>query len=219
MSSVPGSLGPQQRSADLERMATEEFDVLVVGGGVTGAGCALDAVTRGLSVALIEQRDLASGTSSRSSKLLHGGLRYLEQRDFALVREALRERGILAGKVCPHLVRPVSFLIPLTHRFWQRLYYGAGVLLYDILSLGRKNPLPHHRHLSRKGALALMPGLKRSWLIGGIVYHDAQIDDARHTLAVARTAARHGAAIVTSAQLEDLIIEAGEVRGARVLDV
>lgn len=219
MGSVPGSLGPRQRTTDLERLASEEFDVLVVGGGVTGVGCALDAVTRGLSVALIEQRDLASGTSSRSSKLLHGGLRYLEQRDFALVREALHERGLLMSTICPHLVRPVSFLIPLTHRVWQRLYYGAGVLLYDILALGRRNSLPRHRHLSRRGALALMPGLKRSSLIGGIVYHDAQVDDARHTLAVARTAARHGAAIVTSARLDDLVIEDGVVRGARVIDV
>jgi len=219
MGSVPGSLGPRQRTADLERLASEEFDVLVVGGGVTGVGCALDAVTRGLSVALIEQRDLASGTSSRSSKLLHGGLRYLEQRDFGLVREALHERGLLMSRICPHLVRPVSFLIPLTHRVWQRLYYGAGVLLYDILALGRRNSLPRHRHLSRRGALALMPGLKRSSLVGGIVYHDAQVDDARHTLAVARTAARHGAAIVTSARLDDLVIEDDVVRGARVIDV
>ncbi len=219
MGSVPGSLGPRQRSSDLERLAAEEFDVLVVGGGVTGVGCALDAVTRGLSVALIEQRDLASGTSSRSSKLLHGGLRYLEQKDFALVHEALHERGLLMSVISPHLVRPVSFLIPLTHRVWQRLYYGAGVLLYDILALGRRNSLPRHRHLSRRRALELMPGLKRSSLVGGIVYHDAQVDDARHTLAVARTASRHGAAVVTSARLDDLIIEDGAVCGARVVDV
>ena len=103
--------------------------MLVIGGGVTGVGCALDAVTRGLSVALVEQRDLASGTSSRSSKLLHGGLRYLEQRDFALVREALRERGLLTGTIFPHLLRPVSFLLPLYTRIWLRLFYGAGVLL------------------------------------------------------------------------------------------
>ena len=125
--------------------------MLIIGGGVTGVGCALDAVTRGLSVALVEQRDLASGTSSRSSKLLHGGLRYLEQRDFALVREALHERGLLMRHLCPHLVRPVSFLIPLTHRIWQRIYYGAGVLVYDMLAtIGRSNPLPFHRHLTNQ---------------------------------------------------------------------
>jgi len=204
---VPGSLSPKQRASDLARLRDEEFDVLVIGGGVTGVGCALDAVTRGLRVALVEQRDLASGTSSRSSKLLHGGLRYLEQLDFGLVREALHERGLLMRTVCPHLVRPVRFLIPLTHRVWQRLYYGAGVLLYDLLAMTGKNPLPHHRHLSRRRALELVPGLKRSALIGGIIYYDAQIDDARHTLAVARTAFRHGAAIVTSTQVSGLIFD------------
>ena len=204
---MPGSLGPAQRARDLDRLRTEEFDVLVIGGGITGVGCALDAATRGLSVALVEQRDIASGTSSRSSKLLHGGLRYLEQRDFALVREALHERGLLTTTVCPHLVRPVRFLIPLTHRVWQRLYYGAGVLLYDLLAWTGKNPLPRHRHLSRTAALELVPGLKRSSLIGGILYSDAQIDDARHTLAVARTAARHGAAIATSTQVRDLLFD------------
>jgi glycerol-3-phosphate dehydrogenase len=206
-SPVPGSLGPEQRVRDLQRLREEEFDVLVIGGGITGVGCALDAATRGLSVALVEQRDIASGTSSRSSKLLHGGLRYLEQRDFALVREALHERGLLTRSVCPHLVRPVTFLIPLTHRIWQRLYYGAGVLLYDLLAWTGKNPLPRHRHLSRKAALELVPGLQRSSLIGGILYSDAQIDDARHTLAVARTAARHGAAISTSTQVSDLVFD------------
>jgi glycerol-3-phosphate dehydrogenase len=222
-SSVPGSLGPRQRERDLDRLRNEEFDVLVIGGGITGVGCALDAATRGLSVALVEQRDIASGTSSRSSKLLHGGLRYLEQRDFALVREALHERGLLTRKVCPHLVRPVTFLIPLTHRIWQRLYYGAGVLLYDLLAWTGKNPLPRHRHLSRTAALEMVPGLKRSSLIGGIMYSDAQIDDARHTLAVARTAARHGAAIATSTQVSDLVFDPdNEIRtvvGAELTDL
>ena len=222
-SEIPGSLNPAQRAKDWKRLATEEFDVLVVGGGVTGVGCALDAVTRGLSVGLIEQRDLASGTSSRSSKLLHGGLRYLEQRDFALVREALRERGLLASFICPHLVRPVSFLLPLTHRVWQRIYYGAGVFLYDLLALGRRNPLPRHRHLSRRTAMELVPDFDENFLIGAIRYFDAQVDDARHTLTVARTAARHGAAVVTSAQLTGLLRDdkAGgdTVVGATVVDV
>jgi glycerol-3-phosphate dehydrogenase len=220
---VPGSLNLGQRANDLDRLRNEEFDVLVIGGGITGVGCALDAITRGLSVALVEQRDIASGTSSRSSKLLHGGLRYLEQRDFGLVREALHERGLLTRSVCPHLVRPVTFLIPLTHRIWQRVYYGAGVLLYDLLALTGNNPLPRHRHLSRKKCLTEAPGLKRSSLIGGIVYSDAQIDDARHTLAVARTAARHGAAIATSTQVTGLVFDeiADErtVVGADLLDL
>src|SRR5919201_5755087 len=126
-------LGPEQRRASLTRMAKEVFDVLVSGGGVTGCGAALDAVTRGLSVALVEARDWAAGTSSRSSKLIHGGLRYLEQRDFALVREALKERGLLLNRLAPHLVRPVPFLLPLRHRVWERAYVGAGVALYDSI--------------------------------------------------------------------------------------
>ena len=179
----------------------------MIGGGVTGVGCALDAATRGLRVGLVEQRDLASGTSSRSSKLLHGGLRYLESRDFALVREALHERGLLAKTVSPHLVRTISFMIPLTRRFWQRIYFGAGVLLYDLLARTGKHPLAFHRHLGRKATLKLAPALKQSSIRGAIIYQDAQIDDARHTLAIARTASHHGASIVTSARVTGLLIE------------
>src|SRR3954452_1247826 len=116
-------------------MAERELDVVVVGGGVVGTGSALDAATRGLSVGLLEARDFASGTSSRSSKLIHGGLRYLEMLDFGLVREALRERGLILTRLAPHLARPVPFLYPLQHRGWERLYAGAGVLLYDTMSL------------------------------------------------------------------------------------
>ncbi len=204
---VPGSLSPERRASDIARLANEQLDILVIGGGVTGVGCALDAATRGLKVGLVEQRDLASGTSSRSSKLLHGGLRYLENRDFALVREALHERGLLAKTVSPHLVRTVSFMIPLTRRFWQRLYFGAGVLLYDLLARTGKHPLAFHRHLGRRATLKLAPGLKQSSIRGAILYQDAQIDDARHTLAIARTACHHGASIVTSARVTGLLIE------------
>src|SRR5437868_3509956 len=125
-------LGPAERAAALDRMAREEFDVVVVGGGIVGAGAALDAATRGLSVAVVEARDFASGTSSRSSKLIHGGLRYLEQYNFTLVREALTERSLLLQQIAPHLVRPVPFLVPTTHRVWERGYLGAGVALYDL---------------------------------------------------------------------------------------
>src|SRR3954468_2243477 len=142
-------LGPHQRRAALERLSEEVFDVVVIGGGATGAGCALDAVTRGLNVALVEARDYAAGTSSRSSKLVHGGLRYLEQRDFGLVREALKERGLLLNTLAPHLVQPVPFLLPLTDPVWQRAYIGAGMLLYD--GLGGHHGLPRHRHLTRRG--------------------------------------------------------------------
>src|SRR5213595_1731068 len=115
-------------------MAERELDILVVGAGVVGAGTALDAVTRGLSTAVVDARDWASGTSSRSSKLIHGGLRYLEMLDFGLVREALGERGLMLSRLAPHLVRPVPFLYPLQHRVWERPYVGAGVLLYDAMS-------------------------------------------------------------------------------------
>ena len=174
-------------------MREETFDVVVIGGGATGTGCALDAATRGLSVALLEARDFASGTSSRSSKLIHGGLRYLEQMDFGLVREALRERGLLLNVLAPHLVRPVPFLYPLEQRVWQRAYVGAGMLLYD--QLGGHKGLHRHRHLTKRQALRIAPALKPDALIGAIQYWDAQVDDARHTLTVARTAASYGAAV------------------------
>jgi glycerol-3-phosphate dehydrogenase len=185
-----------------------------VGGGVTGAGCALDAATRGLRVALIEQRDLGSGTSSRSSKLVHGGLRYLEQRNFRLVSEALGERTRLLTELAPHLVRPVSFLYPLT-RHWERPYVGAGVALYDLLASRRGNPLPRHRHLTRRGALRLAPGLRPDVLTGGVLYWDAQVDDARHTMELARTAAAHGAAVLSSLQVVDLVRAGDRVVGVR----
>src|SRR3954467_6467724 len=162
-----GQLGPEQRRAALARLGEEIFDVVVIGGGVVGTGSALDAVTRGLNVALVEARDFASGTSSRSSKLIHGGLRYLEQRDFGLVREALRERGLLLNVLAPHLVTPVPFMLPLTEH-WERAYIGAGLVLYD--SLGGHGGLPRHRHLTRRGALKIAPALKKDALVGAIQY-------------------------------------------------
>ncbi len=210
-------LGPAARAAALERMTGETFDIVVVGGGVTGAGTALDAVTRGLSVALVEQRDWAAGTSSRSSKLIHGGLRYLEQLDFRLVREALREQTLMLDRLCPHLVRPVPFLFPLKQRVWERLYVGAGTLLYDLLA-GRR-ALPRHRHLSLGATVRLFPGLKREALVGAIRYYDAQVDDARHTVTLARTAALHGAALATSARVTALLRSGSGVAGVRFRDL
>ena len=194
-------------------MADETFDIAIIGGGVTGCGAALDAASRGLSVALIEQRDYSSGTSSRSSKLIHGGLRYLEQGHFALVREARHEQALLLTRLCPHLVRPISFLFPLTHRIWERLYIGAGVLLYDQLA-GRR-VLPRHRHLSRSAAMREFPALRGDTLIGGIQYYDAQVDDARHTLGLARTAALHGAALATSVRAVGFEKDRGRVCAVR----
>ncbi|HEY3004245.1 MAG TPA: glycerol-3-phosphate dehydrogenase/oxidase [Kribbellaceae bacterium] len=198
-------------------MGSRTLDILVIGGGVTGAGTALDAATRGLAVGLVEARDFASGTSSRSSKLIHGGLRYLEQRNFALVREALRERALLLRKLAPHLVRPVPFLFPLTRGGWERGYVGSGVLLYD--TLGGARAVPRHRHLTRRGALRLAPALRPDALTGAIRYYDAQVDDARHTMTLARTAAHHGAAVASSARVTGLLREGERVTGARVRDL
>ncbi|MGI8522832.1 MAG: glycerol-3-phosphate dehydrogenase/oxidase [Nocardioides sp.] len=220
-----GALGPQSRDAALTALAATtqpgaELDILVVGGGVVGAGTALDAVTRGLSTGLVEQRDLASGTSSRSSKLIHGGLRYLEMYDFGLVREALEERGLLLTRLAPHLVRPVPFLYPL-HKTVERPYVGAGLLLYDTLAhLGKYDVgLPRHRHLFRKQVARIAPDLRTENLTGAISYYDAQVDDARLVLTIARSAASHGAHIVTRTQVTGFLREGERVVGVRARDL
>ncbi|AHI01336.1 hypothetical protein KALB_7978 [Kutzneria albida DSM 43870] len=212
-----GRLGTDERERDWQRLENETFDLVVIGGGVVGVGTALDAATRGLRVALIEARDLASGTSSRSSKLFHGGLRYLEQLEFGLVREALRERELMLTRLAPHLVKPVSFLYPLSHRIWERPYTAAGLLLYD--TMGGARSVPGQKHLTRAGALRMVPALKRNALIGGIRYYDAQADDARHTMMVGRTAAHYGAVVRTSTQVVGFLREADRVSGVRVRDV
>ena len=220
-----GRLSPERRQADLNRLRQERFDVLIVGGGVTGAGAAVDAASRGLSVALIEARDLASGTSSRSSKLIHGGLRYLEQFDLGLVHEALRERGLLATRLAPHLVRPTPFLLPLPRRSWRsgllRGYYGAGVAAYDAFAglFGTGRGMPLHRHLSATAARRIFPSLRDDTVGGAIRYYDAQVDDARLVTTLARTAASLGAAVVTSARATRFQRAAREVTGVRVEDV
>ncbi len=213
---APGQLGPAQRSADWQRLADEQFDIVVIGGGVVGSGAALDAATRGLKVALVEARDLASGTSSRSSKLFHGGLRYLEQLEFGLVREALRERELMLTRLAPHLVKPVSFLYPLAHRVWERPYVAAGLALYQ--TLGGTRSVPGQRHLTRAGALRLAPALRRDSLVGGVHYYDAITDDARHTMTVARTAAQYGAVVRSSTQVIGFLREADRICGVRVRD-
>ena len=197
------ALSPRAREHALTALAASaqpgaELDVLVVGGGIVGAGTALDAVTRGLATGLVEQRDLASGTSSRSSKLIHGGLRYLEMFDFGLVREALEERGLLLTRLAPHLVRPVPFLYPL-HKTRERPYVGAGLLLYDAMAMAGKYDMgvPRHRHLFRKQVARIAPDLRTEELAGAIRYYDGQVDDARLVMTVARTAASHGAHVAT----------------------
>ncbi|KOT27435.1 glycerol-3-phosphate dehydrogenase [Streptomyces rimosus subsp. rimosus] len=202
-------------------MAERELDVLVVGGGVVGAGTALDAATRGLDTGLVEARDWSSGTSSRSSKLIHGGLRYLEMLDFALVREALKERGLLLERLAPHLVKPVPFLYPLTHKGWERWYAGSGVALYDGMSVssGHGRGLPVHRHLSHKRALRVAPCLKKDALVGALQYYDAQVDDARFVMNLVRTAALYGAEAANRARVVGFLREGERVVGARVQDV
>ncbi|GAA4969745.1 glycerol-3-phosphate dehydrogenase/oxidase [Actinoplanes utahensis] len=216
-----GVISPQARTRALETMSSgEELDVLVVGAGVVGAGSALDAATRGLSVGLLEARDFASGTSSRSSKLIHGGLRYLEMLDFSLVREALRERGLLIQKLAPHLVRPVPFLYPLQKRAWERFYIGAGIALYDVLALsGGGAGVPVHRHLSRVEALKAFPSLRPETLVGAIRYYDAQVDDARHTMFLVRTAAAHGAHVASRTEVIGFLREGRRVVGVRARDL
>ncbi len=211
-------LNPAQRIAALKSLASDEFDLLIIGGGVTGAGAALDAATRGLKVALVESQDFASGTSSRSSKLIHGGLRYLEQYDFKLVREALHERELMVSSLAPHLVKPVSFLYPLHEKYRERTYVGAGLALYDVLR-GFQRALPWHKHLSEKKIAEIAPSLRSDLVNGAIKYFDAQVDDARHTLAIARTAARHGAVIASRVQCEELVRDGKRVVGAKVRDL
>ena len=215
----PSSLNRRQRERDLERMSTETFDIVVIGSGVTGAGAALDAATRGMKVALVEQRDYASGTSSRSSKLFHGGLRYLERFKFGLVKEALTERDLMLRKLCPHLARPVSFIYPLKHRFWERPYVGAGVYLYDLMARMADTPLPRHEHLSRAELADLAPSLDTTKTEGAIRYWDATVDDARHTMTLVRTAATHGAAVASSTRVLGLDQNGGKVVAVQALDL
>ena len=194
------------RRADLARLVDEEWQLLIVGGGIVGAGALLDATSRGLKAALIEQDDIAVGTSSRSSRLIHGGLRYLEHYEFHLVREALRERSRLL-RLAPHLVTLAPFLfpiygLPLVHR----VFYGAGLTLYDMLGAARDGGRSHHLGVNAVAKLA--PSIRRQDLRGGIVYHDGVEDDARLALAVARTALARGGTAVTRVRATSLLKDA-----------
>ena len=216
----PPSRPPFDRRQALERLGREEFDVLVVGGGVTGCGVALDAASRGFKTALVESRDFAYGTSSKSSKLIHGGLRYLQQHDYLLVYEALHERQRLIRNA-PHLVHPLPFLIPLFGRDGMvaksvAKAYSTALWLYDVtggLRIGRK-----HRRIEAPEALAHFPVLRTDRLVASFLYWDAQADDARLTLALARTAAAYGAAVANYCPVASLVEEGGRVRGARLAD-
>jgi glycerol-3-phosphate dehydrogenase len=214
------ALSPSARADALAAATTGSHDLVVVGGGVTGAGVALDAAARGLSVVLLEAGDLAVGTSSRSGKTMHGGLRYLEQLNFSLVFGALRERDLTIRTLAPHLVAHEPFLYPLRHR-WEKPYVGSGVGLYDAMATlsRRTGGAPHARYLSRRAVLREAPGLDPDVVIAGLQYPDGRMDDARHTLAVARTAAAHGARVITHARVTAVLRTAdGRVAGVTARD-
>ncbi len=194
----------------------QAYDVIIIGGGASGVGCALDAATRGFSVLLLEQDDFGKGTSSRSTKLIHGGVRYLAQGNVSLVREALRERGILKENA-PHLVKSQVFIVP-CYSLWQKIYYGIGLKVYDLLagtySFGRS------RVLSKKETLQKLPNLKKENLSGGIVYFDGQFDDARLLIELAKNASENGALLFNYAKVFELLkTESGKVRGVKFEDL
>ena len=211
---------PFDRRSSLDRLAADEFDVLVIGGGITGCGTALDAAARGLRTALVESHDFASGTSSKSSKMVHGGLRYLQQRDYRLVYEALHERQRLLVNA-PHLVHPLPFLVPLFGRDGVvaksvAQAYSVALWTYDLtggIRIGKR-----HRRLSAGEALQHVPGLRTDQLVASFLYWDAQADDARLTLAIARTAAEHGAVLANYSPVVELVEERGRVAGAVLED-
>jgi glycerol-3-phosphate dehydrogenase len=218
MTTTAVALGPEYRADALRRLADEQFDILVIGAGVVGAGAALDAVSRGMKVALVEARDFASGTSSRSSKLVHGGLRYLKQLNFSLVFEALRERKLILESLCPHIARPVAFIYPLEKPWWDRAYVGAGVGVYDVLGAGRGVP-GHLKHLSKAATLRSFRSGKPGAIKGGIRFYEGQLDDARHTMMIARTAADYGAVVVSSTRVTSFLREGDAVTGAVARDL
>lgn len=209
---MQSSAGPKSRSRAVDRLSSGRFDLLVIGGGITGAGIALDAATRGLSVALVEKGDFASGTSSKSSKLIHGGLRYLQHRDFGLVREAARERDLLR-RLAPHLVTHLPFVWPR----WAGAGAEAGVGLwaYDVLA-GFRN-FGRHRRVDSVEVSSLVPGQKKS--SGGYLFYDAQTDDVRLTLAVLEAARRAGAVISNYVRGEEFLEASGRVAGCLTRDM
>ncbi|HMA34820.1 MAG TPA: glycerol-3-phosphate dehydrogenase/oxidase [Chloroflexia bacterium] len=222
-------LGPAQRAANLRQMAADGVDVLVIGGGITGCGVALDAIARGYRVALVEKDDFASGTSSKSTKLVHGGIRYLPQYDFGLVREALAERGLLVRNA-PFLIQPIGFLLPLYSGARRPLgmplvlpfgigmspLLQAGLYLYDLLS-GRRG-IRRHRRISVANALRLAPCLKSDNLRDAFIYYDGQTDDTRLTTTVLRTAALRGALVANYAEVRGFTYTGSRLGGAEVHD-
>ena len=210
--SVPASLN---RQTMLTRLADETFDILVIGGGATGLGVAVDAASRGYRTALVEAHDFAKATSSRSTKLVHGGVRYLEQMNFSLVTEALRERGIMARNA-PHLVNNLAFVVP-RFKWWEGPFYGIGMKLYDALA-GELN-IEKSRSLDREETIKAIPNVQQDGLLGGIMYYDGQFDDARMAITLMRTAVAHGAAIANYSRVTGILKQNDHVTGVCVNDV
>ena len=199
---------------DVIRHREEPWDIIVIGGGATGVGCALDAASRGYDVLLLEQHDFGKGTSSRSTKLIHGGVRYLRQGDIGLVREALRERGRLI-KNAPHVVRRLSFVIP-CYSHWQMLFYGAGLKIYDALA--GKYGIGRSRIIGKKEVAKHLPNVKTQGLKGGVLYYDAQFDDTRLLIDLAVTARKQGAVILNYAPVTRLKTDNGRKTGVEFND-
>ena len=195
--------------------STSEFDICIIGGGATGLGIAVDAASRGCKTILLEKHDFAKGTSSRSTKLVHGGVRYLQQGNIKLVMEALKERGLLK-KNAPHLVKNQSFIIP-NYKWWENPFYGIGLKMYDWMagSLG----LGPSQFLNLEETLQLVPNIDREGLRGGVLYHDGQFDDARLAIHLAMTAADHGAVVLNYMSVEGLMKTNGKVCGVKVKDI
>lgn len=216
-------LNPQQRARSVEAMKSEEFDILVIGGGVTGAGVAIDAASRGLRTAVIEGQDWASGTSSRSSRLVHGGLRYLYNLDFKLVAESLHERGLLLQRIAPHLVKAQPLLWPFKQPVIERAYSAVGVALYDAIAFvgaGFRKTVPFQRHLSKKQALRRAPAMKSSYLVGAMEYYDARVDDARLVMTLVRTALGFGAEAASRTFVQGMSRDgSGRVNGVEAKDL
>jgi len=211
---VRSSTAIADRLAQLDQLRSQPLDIVVIGGGATGLGVAVDAAARGLRTALLEAHDLAQGTSSRSTKLVHGGVRYLEQLDLGLVREALHERGLMVQNA-PHLVHDLRFVVP-RYSWWEAPFYGAGLKLYDALA-GRLN-LGSSRLLSHDETIEAIPNVQRDGLLGGISYHDGQFDDARMAVTLALTARDLGAVIVPQCRVTGLLRDGGRVTGVHAID-
>jgi len=191
-----------KRADILDRIRSRQtpWDIVVIGGGATGVGCALDATTRGFDILLLEQHDFGKGTSSRSTKLVHGGVRYLAQGNISLVREALKERGILL-KNAPHVVHKLAFVVP-CYSLWQKIFYGAGLKIYDLLS--GKYSFGKSRIISKADTLVQLPGIIPKGLAGGVLYFDGQFDDTRLLIDMVRSADTNGGAILNYAKVVSL---------------